>query len=88
MYKRQVWLVARGAYLAPGMTAFAIAAAADLLFFLWAAAALARAVWITRNRRNYGVPLLLLALAVAHALYLRAALAGDYLALMLSLIHI
>lgn len=77
-----VWLVARGAYLAPGMTAFAIAAAADLLFFLWAAAALARAVWITRNRRNYGVPLLLLALAVAHALYLRAALAGDYLALM------
>ncbi|CUI30776.1 NnrS protein [Achromobacter xylosoxidans] len=77
-----VWLVARGAYLAPGMTAFAIAAAADLLFFVWAAAALARAVWITRNRRNYGVPLLLLALAAAHALYLRAALAGDYLALM------
>ncbi|MGB3820540.1 NnrS family protein, partial [Achromobacter pulmonis] len=76
------WLVARGAYLVPGMTAFAIAAAADLLFFVWAAAALARAVWITRNRRNYGVPLLLLALAVAHALYLHAALAGDYLALM------
>lgn len=77
-----VWIVARAAYLAPGTAALYIAAAADLLFLLWAAAALGRSVWVTRNRRNYGVPLLLLGLAAAHVLYLRAALAGDYLALM------
>lgn len=79
-----IWIVARAAYLVPGTVAFYTAAAADLLFFLCAAAALGRAVWITRNRRNYGVPLLLLGLAAAHVLYLRAALAGDYLALMRS----
>ncbi len=79
-----IWIVARAAYLVPGTAAFYTAAATDLLFFLCAAAALGRAVWITRNRRNYGVPLLLLGLAAAHVLYLRAALAGDYLALMRS----
>ncbi|WP_255352296.1 NnrS family protein, partial [Achromobacter sp. DMS1] len=56
--------------------------AADALFFLWGAAALGRSVWLTRNRRNYGVPLLLAALAGAHAAYLSSAAAGDYLGLM------
>lgn len=77
-----VWLLARITYLMPGMTALRIAAAADLLFLSWAAVVLGRVVWLTRNRRNYGVPLLLLALAAAHLLYMRAALVGDYLALM------
>ena len=35
-----------------------------------------------RSRRNYGVPLLVLGLGIANVLYLRAALAGDYLLLM------
>ena len=46
------------------------------------AAALGRSVWLTRNKRNYGVPLLLAALASAHLLYLTAAVSGDYLGLM------
>ena len=77
-----VWIVARGGYLVPGRPAFVVAAAADLLFFLWAAAALGRAVAVTRNRRNYGVPLLLLALGATNALYLWATVQGDYFALM------
>src|SRR3546814_4582608 len=35
-----------------------------------------------KKRRNYGLPLLVLGLGVADALYLRAALSGDYLLLM------
>jgi len=77
-----VWIVARAGYLVPGRAAFLAAAAADLLFFLWAAAALGRAVAVTRNRRNYGVPLLLLALGLTNALYLWATVQGDYFALM------
>ena len=51
-----VWIVARVGYLVPGRPAFVVAAAADLLFFLWAAAALGRAVAVTRNRRNHRCP--------------------------------
>ena len=77
-----LWIVARAGYLTPGRPAFLIAALADLLFFLWGAAALGRAVAITRNRRNYGIPLLLVALALTNALYLWATVQGDYFALM------
>ncbi|WP_333903728.1 NnrS family protein, partial [Achromobacter insolitus] len=77
-----VWIVARAGYLVPGRPAFVVAAAADLLFFLWAACALGRAVAVTRNQRNYGIPFLLLGLAVANALYLWASVQGDYVALM------
>lgn len=77
-----LWIVARAGYLVPGRPAFAAAAAAELLFFVWAAGALGRAVAVTRNQRNYGVPLLLLGLGAANALYLWAAVSGDYLALM------
>jgi len=77
-----VWAAARIGYLVPGRNAFLVAGAADALFFLWGAAALGRSVWLTRNRRNYGVPLLLAALAGAHAAYLSSAAAGDYLGLM------
>lgn len=77
-----LWLVARVAYLVPGHPAFLIACLADTGFFVWGAAALARVVWVSRNRRNAGVPVLLLGLAGTHALYLWAALQGDYVALM------
>ncbi|AZS79455.1 NnrS family protein [Achromobacter spanius] len=77
-----LWLVARVAYLVPGHPAFLIACLADTGFFLWGAAALARVVWVSRNRRNAGVPVLLLGLAGTHALYMWAALQGDYVALM------
>ena len=77
-----VWIVARVGYLVPGRPAFAVAAAADLLFFLWAAGALGRAVAVTRNQRNYGVPLLLLALGATNGLYLWATVQGDYVTLM------
>ncbi|MGV2907473.1 NnrS family protein, partial [Achromobacter sp. AGC25] len=77
-----LWIVARAAYLMPGRPAFVVAAAADLGFFLWGAAALGRAVWVTRNQRNAGVPFLLLGLAAANAMYLWAVVQGDYLAVM------
>lgn len=77
-----LWIMARAAYLMPGRPAFVVAAAADLGFFLWGAAALGRAVWVTRNQRNAGVPFLLLGLAAANAMYLWAVVQGDYLAVM------
>lgn len=77
-----LWVVARVAYLVPGQSAFLIACLADTGFFVWGAAALARVVWVTRNQRNAGVPVLLLGLAATNALYLWAAVQGDYMALM------
>src|SRR5690606_7602537 len=77
-----LWVLARVAFLVPGEMAFRIAAAGDALFFGAAALALARAVIKTRNRRNYGVPVLLLGLGGADALYLQAVLQGDYALLM------
>lgn len=77
-----LWVVARVAYLVPGKSAFLIACLADTGFFVWGAAALARVVWVTRNQRNAGVPVLLLGLAATNALYLWAAVQGDYMALM------
>ncbi len=77
-----LWLLARAAYLMPGQAAFLWAAASELLFFAWAALALARSIWRTRNRRNAGVPLLLLALGTADALFLLAVWRGDHALLM------
>ncbi|MGC4028656.1 MAG: NnrS family protein [Steroidobacteraceae bacterium] len=77
-----LWLVARLGYLAPGHAAFALAALCELLFFLWATFAFSRAIFRSRNRRNYAVPLLLLGLGIADALFLSAAWQGDYLQLM------
>lgn len=73
-----LWVVARAGYLMPGHAAFWSAAACELLFFLWAALALGRAIYGAHSRRNYGVPLLVLALGAADALYLQAAWQGDY----------
>ncbi len=77
-----LWVVARVGYLTPGRPAYVVAIVADLGFFVWGAAALGRAVWITRNQRNAGVPVLMLGLAATNALYSWAAAQGDYLAVM------
>lgn len=77
-----LWLAARAGFLLPGREAFLAAAACELAFFAWAAAALARALFKGRNRRNYAVPFVLLALGAADAAYLAAALKGDYALLM------
>lgn len=73
-----LWLTARAAYLLPGATAFWVGAGADALFFGCAAIALGRAIYRTRNQRNYGVPLLALGLGITHVLYVSAAAQGDY----------
>ncbi|VGO10768.1 NnrS protein involved in response to NO [plant metagenome] len=72
------WLTARAAYLLPGTTAFWVGAGADALFFGCAAIALGRAIYRTRNQRNYGVPLLALGLGITHVLYVSAVAQGDY----------
>ncbi|WP_370680725.1 NnrS family protein [Comamonas sp. GB3 AK4-5] len=73
-----LWCLARIAFLLPGMPALVLGAAAELLFFAGAAVALGRVIYATRSRRNYGLPLLLLGLAVVDGLYLWAAWQGDY----------
>jgi len=77
-----LWAAARAGFLAPGPAAFGAAALCELLFFACAAAALGRSIYRARSRRNYGVPILVLGLGGADALYLRAAWAGDYAGLM------
>jgi uncharacterized protein involved in response to NO len=77
-----VWAAARTGFLLPGEPAFLLAAACELLFFAVAAAALARAIYGTRNRNNYGVPLLVLGLGAADGLFLYAVWVGDYALLM------
>lgn len=77
-----LWVLARLGFLVPGATAFVLASGSTLLFFAWAAVALGRAIYSTRNQRNYGVPLLMAALGVAEGLFLLAARGGDYLLLM------
>ncbi|MDM0074087.1 NnrS family protein [Variovorax sp. J2P1-59] len=73
-----LWSAARIGYLVPGAPAFWVAACSELAFFAWAAAALGRTIVGARNRRNYGLPLLVLGLGMADALYLLAVLQGDY----------
>jgi uncharacterized protein involved in response to NO len=77
-----LWALARIGYLVPGDTAFLLAAGCELVFFAWSAAALGRAIYGARNRRNDGVPLLVLALGSADALFLLAAWRGDFALLM------
>lgn len=77
-----LWVLGRVGYLVPGASAFWLAAGCELLFFFWSAVALGRAIYGARSRRNYGVPLLVLALGLADFLYLLAARQGDYALLM------
>lgn len=77
-----LWLVARVGYLLDSQTAFWIAAACELGFFLLAAVAMMHAVYVSKNTRNYAVPWLLVGLGLGDGLYLLAAQGGDYLLLM------
>ena len=78
-----LWLLARAGFLVAGDWAFALAAACELLFFGTAAVVLGRVIYAARSRRNYGLPLLVLGLGAADALYLGSVWqGGDYAALM------
>ena len=72
-----VWLIARLAFLVPGAAAFSIGVVAELIFFGAAAVALGRAIHRARNRRNYGLPLMVAALGVSDLLFLLAVQRGD-----------
>jgi uncharacterized protein involved in response to NO len=72
-----LWLVARIGLLAGAGPFYAVAAAADVLVFVLPALALGRAVVRARNSRNAAVPLLMLALGLTDALFLRAVALGD-----------
>lgn len=75
------WVVARLGYLGGGQAAFWIAAISETAFFVISAICLMRVMILGKSRRNYGVPLLILGLALTNILYLQAVLAGDYLLL-------
>ncbi|CUB01893.1 NnrS family protein [Comamonas thiooxydans] len=78
-----LWLLARVGFLVVGDTAFAFAVVCELLFFAAAAVVLGRVIYAARSRRNYGLPLLVSALGVADALFLRSVWQGsDYATLM------
>ena len=73
-----LWLVARIGFLLPGHSAFYVATGSELLFFAFSAIALGRVIVASRNTRNYGLPLMVLALGGADAWYLRVAAHGSY----------
>ena len=77
-----LWAVARIGFLMPSDTAFWVATASELSFFLLGSAAMMRAVVLSKNSRNYAVPVLLAGLGATDALYLLTARGGDYLLLM------
>ena len=77
-----LWLVARVLFLAASDALFWVAMAAELGFFLLAAIAMMRAVYRSKNARNYAVPWLLVGLGAADALYLLAVRTGDFTLLM------
>ncbi len=76
------WLVARAGFLVDDARAFVVASVAEVAFFLLAAGALMRSVYGKRNTRNYAVPWLLVALALADVAFLAAAREGDHATLM------
>ncbi len=71
------WLLARAGLLAGGPW-FRPAAVLDVTFFAAAALACARPILQTRNRRNLGVPLLLLGLGATDAAFLWAAQSAAF----------
>jgi uncharacterized protein involved in response to NO len=83
-----LWLVARIGFLSPGEQAFRVAVAAELAFFLLAAAAMMRSVYRAKNARNYAVPWLLVALAGADALFLLEGHRGGGYALLMQRFNI
>lgn len=77
-----LWLVARLAYLAPGTAMLILAVLAESLFLLLAALALWRVIQQANSHRNYGLPWLLLGLAIANLMFVNTAHEGNYNALM------
>lgn len=77
-----LWVVARLGLLFGGETGFHIACVSVAAFFLISAVCLLRVMLKGNSRRNYGVPVLVLGLGLTDVLFLRAALAGDYILLM------
>ena len=73
-----LWLAARLAFVLPGTPALLIGAACEVAFFGWSAAALLRVVHRAKNRRNYGLPALVLALAATDAAFLWATTTGRH----------
>lgn len=82
-----IWCLARLGFLLPGDAAFALACAADLGFFAWAAYAIACCLWAHQSRHNYAFPLLLLGMGLANAAFLYAVWQSlDYAVLMQQLL--
>jgi len=77
-----LWLLGRIGLLVPDGAVFLFAVGCNVAFFLVAALALARAIYPTRSRRNYGLPLLVMALGVLDGLFIAELLNGDYATLM------
>lgn len=77
-----LWMIARLAYLVPGPAAYGLAGVCEVAFFGLSAVALGRAIYRARSQRNYGVPLLVLALGAADTSFLIAAWQGDHALLM------
>lgn len=77
-----LWLIARLAFLLPGLPALVVGAACEQAFFGWSAVALLRVVRIAGNRRNYGIPVLVAMLGATDAAFLWAATTGRYEAVM------
>ncbi|WJJ92896.1 NnrS family protein [Neopusillimonas aromaticivorans] len=77
-----LWLVARLAYSAPGTAMLVLAVLAETLFLLLAALALWRVIQQAKSHRNYGLPWLLLGLAIANLMFVNTAHEGNYNALM------
>jgi uncharacterized protein involved in response to NO len=77
-----LWSIARVSFLLGGQTLFWVGLVADAGFFLLAFVAMARAVYKSRNQRNYAVPWLVLGLGVTDVLFLLAAYEGDFVLLL------
>ncbi|HLR12533.1 MAG TPA: NnrS family protein [Burkholderiaceae bacterium] len=73
-----LWMIPRIAYLVGGQPAFLIGAAAETAFFAVCGLAIFRVVFKASNRRNYGLPLMMLGLGGFNILFLRAVMQGDY----------
>lgn len=72
-----LWVVPRIGFLTAHPIGFLVASISECAFLLVASVALARVVQRARSRRNYVLPVLLLALGATDALYLWAVWNGD-----------
>ncbi|MCX5463034.1 MULTISPECIES: NnrS family protein [Alcaligenes] len=70
-----IWILARFSFLLPNGAIAALLL--DALFFVIAAAELARVILIARNKRNYGIPVAMLALGLSHALFMYSLIQGQ-----------